>query len=244
MSADSSNPSAAPEIVPRVDLTPKNEVLRNMRRAGLPPIPFRMRSLPVDGRGYPVPFFIAWIDGKPDHRVADPEKFARAIRGKLCHLCGEPLDSMLTFIIGPMCGINRVSADPPDHLDCARWAAAACPFLTRPNAKRRSANLPEEATLSEHGLARNPGVTLLWSTRSFELIKDPSGGYLCRVGDPVSVEFLAEGRPATRDEVLASIESGLPLLKEPAEAEGQRAVWALEAMTRTFMSILDLRLPA
>lgn len=35
-------------------------------RADLPPLPPRMQRLPVDERGYPVSFFVAWPDGKPD----------------------------------------------------------------------------------------------------------------------------------------------------------------------------------
>jgi hypothetical protein len=37
---------------------------------------------------------------------------------------------------------------------------------------------------------------------------------LFRIGEPTSVAWYAEGRPATRKEVLVSIDSGLPLLQE------------------------------
>lgn len=46
----------------------------NTLRPGLPPQPPKMQHLPVDERGFPAPYFVAWIDGKPDHRVVDPEK--------------------------------------------------------------------------------------------------------------------------------------------------------------------------
>lgn len=47
-------------------------------------LPARMRDLPIDDRGYPVPWFVAWVDGKPEFRAMDQEKFIRALREKLC----------------------------------------------------------------------------------------------------------------------------------------------------------------
>jgi hypothetical protein len=44
----------------------------------------------------------------------------------------------------------------------------------------------------------------------------------------VAVLWYASGRTATREEVLASIDSGLPSLLELAEAEGPDAVAALD----------------
>jgi len=34
-------------------------------RESLPSLPLAMRGLPRDHRGYPVPWFVAWVDGKP-----------------------------------------------------------------------------------------------------------------------------------------------------------------------------------
>jgi hypothetical protein len=35
-----------------------------------------------------------------------------------------------SFVVGPMCGINRNSAEPPSHKECAQWSARNCPFLS------------------------------------------------------------------------------------------------------------------
>lgn len=209
-------------------------------RATLPPIPGRMRGLPVDERGYPVPHFVAWIDGKPDHRVADPAKLVLAHRLKLCHLCGQSLGSFKAFVVGPMCGINRISSDPPSHRECAEWAAIACPFLSRPHAKRRAALLPDGV---EHAagfaIQRNPGVTLVWVTKSYRVVKAEGGiGGLFAMGEPTSVAFYAEGRPATREEIEESVRTGLPLLEQPAREEGPPALRALERATATFQKLL------
>lgn len=187
-------------------------------RPDLPPLPDRMRALPLDARGYPVPWFVAWIDGVPDFRVIGPDKIATAASQKRCWLCGVQLDRWKrfawegAFVIGPMCALNRTTSEPPCHRECAIFAATACPFLTRPNAERRAANLPADHTAPAGvGLTRNPGVSLVWITRSWQWYPVVNG-VLCQVGDPREVLWFAEGREATRDEIEESIESGLPLL--------------------------------
>lgn len=188
--------------------------MRTELRPGLPPLPDRMRRLRLDARGYPVPWFVAWIDGVPDFRVIDTGKIPGAINGKVCWLCGEPMGRFGAFVIGPMCALNRTTSEPPCHRDCAIFAATACPFLTRPNAERRAANLPEGyIEPAGIGLKRNPGVSLVWITRSWFWFRE-GDGVLCEVGDPVETLWYAEGRAATRDEIEKSIETGLPLLLE------------------------------
>jgi len=71
-------------------------------------------------------------------------------------------------------------------------------------------------------IRRNPGVALLWVTRSYEPFREPTGkgiGWLIRVGDPERVEWWAEGRLATRDEVSESVRTGFPLLVEATEMD-------------------------
>jgi hypothetical protein len=197
-----------------------------------------MAKLPVDKHGRPVPWFVAWIDGKPDFRVIGPGKVADAINFERCWLCGQHRGRYSTFVIGPMCAVNRISAEPPSHGDCAVYAAQACPFLTTPNMRRRDSGKPE-GTSEPAGtmIRRNPGVTLLWTTRDFKIVGaddgygKPTSGPLFQLGDPTSVGWFAEGRTANRDEVLASIESGLPLLRESAENESDAAVAELERRT-------------
>ena len=58
-------------------------------------LPLRLRKLPLDPRGYPVPWFVAWVDGVPEFRAVDGRKFVQAVRAKLCWVCGEPLGRWL-----------------------------------------------------------------------------------------------------------------------------------------------------
>ncbi len=209
-------------------------------RSGLPPLPRRMRKLALDERGYPVPWFVAWPDGQPDFRVSDSRKLAAAVKQRLCWACGEPLGRYLAFVIGPMCAVNRISSEPPSHRDCAEFSAIACPFLSRPKAQRREANLPE-GRLSAAGLPilRNPGVTLVWITYGYRVVRDQTGtGVLFEIGDAVETLWFAEGRVATRAEILHSIETGLPILREMAERDGPEGIAALERQTKAAMGLV------
>jgi hypothetical protein len=199
-----------------------------------------MAHLAVEERGYPVPYFVAWIDGKPDFRVADAQKLIECVRFSKCWLCGGPLGRYQTYVIGPMCAVNRISSEPPSHLDCAEFSAKACPFLVKPKALRRDANIPESAQEPAGvALKRNPGVTLLWTTRGRLTPMRVDKGYLFRVGEPEGVQFFAEGRLATRAEVMESIESGYPLLEEGAKQEGDAAVKALAAQLAVAFALVD-----
>lgn len=188
-------------------------------RAGLPPLPARMASLPIDERGYPVPYFVAWVDGKPDHRIADSAKMPNAVRLGLCWMCGGALGRFKSFCIGPMCSITRTISEPPSHLECVTYAAQACPWMTRPHAKRRTIGLPDEIVEpAGHGLKRNPGAVCVWTTLRFRAERY-DGQYLFEIGEPEHTEWFCEGRLATRAEVDESIRTGLPLVRAPAEEQ-------------------------
>jgi hypothetical protein len=188
-----------------------------------------MRSLPISDKGYPVPAFVRWIDGVPDFRVMREDYRAKCVVHKLCWQCGERLSNRLAFVIGPMCAVNRISSEPPSHRDCAIFAATACPFLTLPKAQRRMANLPADQVRSPGGISipRNPGVTLVWMTDSYQPFTDNAGGWLIRIGAPLECLWYAEGRAATHDEVMASIDSGMPILENMANEQGPDAQRAL-----------------
>jgi hypothetical protein len=152
-------------------------------------------------RGYPVPWFVAWVDGKPEFRTADARKFREAVAVRKCWVCGETMGRHMAFVIGPMCSINRVSADPPSHRDCAEFSVKACPFLTKPQMVRRENDLPEGVQEAAGCmLAHNPGVSAIWVTKAFHLIADGKGGMLFNFHDPESVSWWREGRLANRVE--------------------------------------------
>jgi hypothetical protein len=186
-------------------------------------LPPQIRKLPRDARGYPVPWFVAWKDGEPVFPAMDSFKLARAINDGLCWVCGQHLGRLSAFVVGPMCIVNRTSAEPPSHLICARWSARNCPFLTKP----RMGRVPVEKYGGDRSavagimLERNPGVTCVWIVKGRgRAERDGMGGVLMNIGEPHQTpEWYCEGRPATQTEVLESIETGLPFLVELAAAD-------------------------
>lgn len=188
-------------------------------------LPMRMRELPRDpSRGnVPVPWFVEWVDGKPEFRAMNPYKWRQALMQSLCWVCGQKMGPEKVFVAGPMCGINRTSSEPPSHYRCAQWSALNCPFLANPRMVRREDQTFNGEMLRENSpgiaLSRNPGVTMLWVTRYFTLFPDGMGKQLIEMGEPSNVEWYCERRVATRIEVFRSIETGLPALAAIARLE-------------------------
>ncbi|WP_224741803.1 hypothetical protein [Bradyrhizobium sp. 2S1] len=192
------------------------------------PMADRINRLPISETGFPVPWFVAWLDGKPDFRVIGPDKLVQAVKRSLCWTCGQPLGQYKAFPIGPMCAINRTIAEPPSHLECAEYAVRACPFLSNPRMRRNEKDMPaghqEPAGMM---IKRNPGAVCIWVTKEFRVMRDGNGAVF-RLGDPTSMTWWAEGRRATRAEVDHSIQTGLPLLRAEAEKEGPEALAMLD----------------
>lgn len=191
-------------------------------------MPARIKTLKIDPVWkLPVPWFVQWIDGKPCFPVMDGKKWAKAVKLKLCWICGQPMnEKAMAFVIGPMCGINRTSAEPSCDVNCALYAAQTCPFLITPRMKRM--DVSDVGAVEPAGVAikRNPGCCAVWVTRSYDLF-DAGNGPLIKLGEPTIVHWFACGRKATRAEVLESIESGLPILQNMAREEGPHAEVAL-----------------
>jgi hypothetical protein len=218
-------------------------------------MPDRIRRLPISPTGFPVPWFVEWFkDGKscatgegvPDFRVVDPRKMVKAVKQHLCWVCGSTMGTHKCFTIGPMCAITKTISEPPAHRDCSIFSATACPFLSKPKMVRNERGMYDEngklrEGLNEaagHGLKRNPGAVCVWVTRTFHPFKPPGGGILFSLGRPEEVLWFAEGRKATRKEVMASIDSGYPLLEQMARDEGPDAMAALKIQREVAMQFV------
>lgn len=204
-------------------------------------MPEAISRLPVNRVGYPVPWFVAFINGEPDFRVIRAGGIECAVLGGLCWLCGQHLEAEHSFVIGPMCAVNRTSAEPPSHPACAEWAVRACPFLATPRMTRREICVPGVGVLGAAGqmILRNPGVALVWTTLPdrWRPVGDGEGGVLFYVGAPIATSWFAEGRRATRAEILTSIHTGLPELLRLAEGE-PGAVEQLNMMVQSAMNLV------
>jgi hypothetical protein len=202
-----------------------------------------MRELPVDRRGYPVPFFVSrprpgedW-----DFRVVRPEESVRALREHLCWVCGQRMGSKNAYVTGPMCTVTGTTAEPPAHLSCAEYACIACPFLANPNMRRNEKDLPEGKWSPGFAIMHNPGVSGLLVTRDRPRpFDDGRGNMLLQMGKPESITWYASRRRATRREVLVAIDRGLKRLFEgmPEDAVDPVAIDALTGQLRAIMRTL------
>lgn len=210
-------------------------------------MPDHIRRLHISPEGFPVPWFVVWFkdgqpcedgEGLPDFRITDPHKIVRAVKQRRCWICGEgPLGVNLSWCIGPMCAINKVISEPHAHRSCCIWSAKNCPFLARPKMKRHDADLRDESgnllgglqDAPGFGLRRNPGAVCVWTTKSFKVFNPQHGqpGVLFNLGPPVETLWFANGRAATREEVMESIDSGYPTLVEMAKKDGGNSLAAL-----------------
>lgn len=204
-------------------------------------MPDGVARLPVNKVGYPVPWFVAYIDGEPDFRVIRAGGLQVAYFGRLCWICGQRFqpDEEQSFVIGPMCAVNRTSAEPPSHLACAEWAVRACPFLSTPHMTRREIDLADVQEAAGQMIDRNPGVALVWTTLPgrWRPFSDGEGGVLFHIGEPTGISWFAEGRTATRDEILTSIHTGLPELFRFA-GDDPAAVEQLDMMVQSAMKLV------
>lgn len=211
-------------------------------KKGIGPLPKRMMKLPLADNGYPVPWFVHWDDdGRPVFQIIGKNKMREAMRRKLCWVCGEPLGRWGAFVVGPMCGVNRISGEPPCHRDCAIFSATTCPFLIMPHMKRndKAHEHIKIKTFSQSGIARNPGVALVWITDKWAPIKGRGGEVLFTFEDPQSVFFYREGREATEEEVVHSIVTGLPFLSREALQNGAPAIKEMGEGIGNMNALLD-----
>lgn len=214
---------------------------RTELRRGLPPVPKRMRGRPLDHRGYPVPWFVAFINGAWDFRVVDTPKLNIAVEQRLCWLCGSRLGRWQTFVTGVMCAINRNTAEPPCHYDCAQFAAMACPFLVLPKSQRNEADLPAGVTEPPGVfITGNPGACCLYSSQFPYRIYYPDDTARFLITMPVAerLEFYCHGRPATHDERADAVAIALARLRATAMAEGPRATAMLDDYVTDFLLAL------
>jgi hypothetical protein len=212
--------------------------------------PAQMQSLPVDRRGFPVPWFVEWRDGEPLFPVMNVRHLGRAIKEGRCWCCGQKLWKNRAFVIGPMCCVNRLSAEPPNHVECAEFAALNCPFMAHPKVGRAPLQgiLAEAVKPAGLMIERNPGVACVWITESHKVEWQdmPGGGRmpLFRMGPAKRFKFYARSRPAFRHEVDIAVATGLPALEQAASGDDayngdDSASKQLKRQVAAFAAMLD-----
>ncbi len=120
-------------------------------------------------RGMPVPSTLVVEHGVPDFTTPDVDRVADHVRRNLCHLCGEPLRREIAFAGGVLSMNTGIFRDGPMHLECARYAFFACPFVGGRMVRYRP---PKEERVVAHRMPSNrrPEHMGLWVTDGYATI--------------------------------------------------------------------------
>lgn len=117
------------------------------------PIPAAVAVLPHDPRGYPIPAITPRdAEGRPAFAVTGTARALICAAERRCSICGRAMapgpvwrviaaaetEALATARAEGRTIVNRSpSPEPPGHRTCMLFAAFTCPFLARPNARRR-----------------------------------------------------------------------------------------------------------
>lgn len=119
------------------------------------PVPLRMRHLPVDARGYPVPCMVLIDDaGLPHFAVNNSVIRDRVLRDDLCSICGGKLSRGRWFVGGPKSAFHPAGAynDPPMHRECVVYALQVCPYLAAPSWSHEVGILKYQQSVGRRGV--------------------------------------------------------------------------------------------
>jgi hypothetical protein len=196
-------------------------------------LPEKMQALPLDGRCFPIPWFVAFVSGKPEFRLSDPRKIVEGWQREVCWVCGGRLSAYRAWVIGPASAVEGASPEPPSHLECGRFSATACPFLSNPAARRNRRSLPANYSPGADMIDANTNVTALWITkgRGADLIRT-SQGILFKLKPPERIEWFSKGREALNAEASFGLSAAVIELRPHSEREGVASVRDFEQRLR------------
>ncbi|MGW7584963.1 hypothetical protein ACWGKU_05535 [Kitasatospora sp. NPDC054768] len=122
-------------------------------RFELVPVPDGVGARPRDGRGYPVPAITPWQGDVPQFALTDYGRSADCALERRCSVCGRFMDRGPVWrVVGAAESAAIAGAlaagqpyrnlaptmEGPGHRPCMLYAAMVCPYLARPNARRRA----------------------------------------------------------------------------------------------------------
>lgn len=187
-------------------------------------IPPRMRRLPLDKRGYPVPVIILWTeDGRPIFAANDAQVVLRCHAEDRCHICGERLARGRWLVSGHYSALaeNGTILDGPLHDECCHYAMRVCPYIAAPEygklvAKKQIAGTDRAGILTlptpTDGLPR-PIVFVAQMTVALELRRNDTDPFDLpsvrpRPGSVRKVEFWRHGEQITDSRAIAALIEG------------------------------------
>lgn len=187
------------------------------------PVPERMQSLPLDPRGYPIPWnVLRGKDGAGIFTVNSEEKHLVALQKSLCPLCGERLGQWKWFLGGPLSAFHPGGCylDLPGHRDCIEYALQVCPYLALPRYIGRidvpnPANLPLKVPflVDQTVIPERPELFVAVASSHIEMLPNPPLLPKVRPKKPIlEYQFWRHGRKISQTEAL-------PLIRQAMGAE-------------------------
>lgn len=146
------------------------------------PMPARIAARP-QYQGLPVPFTVPVVEGVPLFSQDNSDVVERCFVERLCGICGQSFagDSFCAFISDFLPSIpetKRVFTQAPMHVDCARFAAKACPFLQQPHYDTTA--MPEGWVEDLEGAKRELALYIVSDYR----VEFKEGGGIFAIGTP------------------------------------------------------------
>ena len=117
----------------------------------------RLEKRPRYGE-YVIPYTVIVIDGVPDFRVTDMDRWLECIERKLCAICGERLDYWVWYLGGPSCVEGSVYFDPAMHEECCFYSASACPFLLGERGYSKRPIIVPHGVIETHAMERGAAL--------------------------------------------------------------------------------------
>jgi hypothetical protein len=168
------------------------------------PIPQRMSHLPLDRRGYPIPWIVMRdAVGRPHFTINDHKRVAECGKFGLCGISGKPLGKFVRsnpykgawFVGGPASFYHEGGAflDPPVHRECAEYALKVCPYLANPSYGKRiddgtlkDEHIPAGMAIvktedSVGSMESRPQIFILGLARRYEMFEPRPGTLLFKV---------------------------------------------------------------
>jgi hypothetical protein len=182
--------------------------------------PFRIKRLPKDTRGYPIPWNVLRADdGTPFFTVNDSRKALVALREDRCPICGERLGRWHWFVGGPRSAFEHGGCyiDLPGHRECMEYALQTCPYLAMPKYLGRidvanPEKLPPEARilLDETQIPERPALFVAVGASSAECLdRGLLIPYLKPMRPWLEWAFWRHGRRISDDEAMPFLRTAL-----------------------------------
>lgn len=178
-------------------------------------IPPKMKLLPRDRRGYPIPWIVQRdLTGRAFFVMNDMVKSVACGRRNLCGICGKKLERDVWLIGGPGAAFHENGAylDPPMHRACATYALKVCPYIGSRYSKRVDESLlkfgkwdPRQKVITDElMIPQQPPFFVMAktakATMSLDRLEDGGGMRFHPKRPWLAVEFWRHGQQLTEPE--------------------------------------------